>query len=1010
MLVRVEVQQQAGDDTALNGISLACSSSAEVLVETGNWGDWTAMLRCPGSSYAVGANLRLEAPQGDLLDDSAANSVQLKCSDNTELTPHPGWWQGWQICPTGQYLCAMQSASTAVTQAPVAAASVAQAPCTSVAAAKPPVPFTSVAAAQAPVPFPAVAQAPVPSPAVTPTTPATAPASTAPLTAAPAAAWGEWRSWRYCLAGSETPSFIYGLKLRVEAQQGPGDDTALNGISIACSSSTEVEVEGGDWGDWTAMLRCPGSSYAVGANLRLEAPQGDLLDDSAASSVQLKCSDNTELMPHPGWWGTWQGWQTCPTGQYLCAMKPPPSPDPALSNFVSTPMVSTGNWGDWRDWHYCLSAEVPSLIFGLKLRVEAQQDIKDDTALNGISIACSSSTEVLVEGGDWGDWTAMLRCPGSSYAVGANLRLEAPQGSGPLQDDTAANSVQLKCSDNTELMPHPGWWGTWQGWQTCPTDRVLRPAGDPALAAPTVTAAVTQAPIAEAAFARAASPAPSPTSQPSKDDTALNGISIACSSSTEVLVEGGDWGDWTAMLRCPGSSYAVGANLRLEAPQGSGPLQDDTAANSVQLKCSDNTELMPHPGWWGTWQGWQTCPTGQYLCAMKVRYEGSGVDDDTTLNGLQIACCVLPAIPPSPRPPSPRPSPKPPSPRPPSPAPPRPPPRPPPSPAPVMSYFDAVLTVSPGNWGDWKDWRYCLSGGRPSIIRGFQPRTELPRGDGDDTALNGIAIACAGYPITPSVMVWAGDWGDWYGMALCPGSGYVVKANLRLEAPQGGSDDTSANGVQLGCSDGTTVLAPNDGYWGSWQGWKSCAAGQYICAMRVRCPVLAFGASPFGGAFGPIDEAEAVKVVHHAFRRGINVFDTSPFYGATKSEKVLGQGLNDLPRSEIVVCTKVGRYGNTDFDFSAARVTASVKESLERLQVPYIDVIKSHDISTLGGRQRWRAAHSNPEVKEAAAGEAPEPESPGPTAPASAPAAAAAAAVPKKCCCAAKRPEAAAGA
>ncbi|KAG2486769.1 hypothetical protein HYH03_014568 [Edaphochlamys debaryana] len=112
----------------------------------------------------------------------------------------------------------------------------------------------------------------------------------------------------------------------------------------------------------------------------------------------------------------------------------------------------------------------------------------------------------------------------------------------------------------------------------------------------------------------------------------------------------------------------------------------------------------------------------------------------------------------------------------------------------------------------------------------------------------------------------------------------------------------------------------------------------------LEVSVLGFGASPFGGAFGPIDEAEAVKVVHHAFRRGINVFDTSPFYGATKSEKVLGQGLKDLPRSEIVVCTKVGRYGNRDFDFSAARVTASVKESLERLQVPYIDVIQCHDI------------------------------------------------------------------
>ncbi len=53
---------------------------------------------------------------------------------------------------------------------------------------------------------------------------------------------------------------------------------------------------------------------------------------------------------------------------------------------------------------------------------------------------------------------------------------------------------------------------------------------------------------------------------------------------------------------------------------------------------------------------------------------------------------------------------------------------------------------------------------------------------------------------------------------------------------------------------------------------------------------------------------------------------------------------------EIVLCPslffsrQVGRYGPESFDFSADRVTASVSESLERLQVDYIDVIQTHDI------------------------------------------------------------------
>jgi hypothetical protein len=60
-----------------------------------------------------------------------------------------------------------------------------------------------------------------------------------------------------------------------------------------------------------------------------------------------------------------------------------------------------------------------------------------------------------------------------------------------------------------------------------------------------------------------------------------------------------------------------------------------------------------------------------------------------------------------------------------------------------------------------------------------------------------------------------------------------------------------------------------------------------------------------------------------------------PLRPATRAgpAQVLGRGLKDLPRDQIVVSTKVGRYGQETFDFSAERVTASVHESLARLQV-----------------------------------------------------------------------------
>ncbi|KAI8112123.1 hypothetical protein M9434_003447 [Picochlorum sp. BPE23] len=112
----------------------------------------------------------------------------------------------------------------------------------------------------------------------------------------------------------------------------------------------------------------------------------------------------------------------------------------------------------------------------------------------------------------------------------------------------------------------------------------------------------------------------------------------------------------------------------------------------------------------------------------------------------------------------------------------------------------------------------------------------------------------------------------------------------------------------------------------------------------LHVSVLGFGASPLGGVFHEVDAEEGKRAVHLAFEKGINFFDTSPFYGDTKSETALGRAISDLPRDEIVVATKVGRYGQALFDFSAPRVKASVDESLQRLGLSYIDLIQCHDM------------------------------------------------------------------
>ena len=64
----------------------------------------------------------------------------------------------------------------------------------------------------------------------------------------------------------------------------------------------------------------------------------------------------------------------------------------------------------------------------------------------------------------------------------------------------------------------------------------------------------------------------------------------------------------------------------------------------------------------------------------------------------------------------------------------------------------------------------------------------------------------------------------------------------------------------------------------------------------LHVSALSFGASALGGVFGQVDEAEGIRAVHAALELGINYFDVSPAYGATRSEIVLGRALKGIAR------------------------------------------------------------------------------------------------------------------
>ena len=106
---------------------------------------------------------------------------------------------------------------------------------------------------------------------------------------------------------------------------------------------------------------------------------------------------------------------------------------------------------------------------------------------------------------------------------------------------------------------------------------------------------------------------------------------------------------------------------------------------------------------------------------------------------------------------------------------------------------------------------------------------------------------------------------------------------------------------------------------------------------------VSFGTAPLGDMFGAADHDTGIKAVHRAIESGINVFDSSPYYGGGLAEERLGEALQDQ-RDDVIVATKAGRYGFDAFDFRPASIREGVHRSLRLLRTDYVDILQLHDV------------------------------------------------------------------
>jgi D-threo-aldose 1-dehydrogenase len=123
---------------------------------------------------------------------------------------------------------------------------------------------------------------------------------------------------------------------------------------------------------------------------------------------------------------------------------------------------------------------------------------------------------------------------------------------------------------------------------------------------------------------------------------------------------------------------------------------------------------------------------------------------------------------------------------------------------------------------------------------------------------------------------------------------------------------------------------------------------------------LGLGGAPLGGNFVDLENSQAVELIQAARRAGIGYFDTAPWYGFGRSERVMGDVLRG---TDYVLSDKVGRllrpgavtnpmdFGMIDplpfhvvYDYGYDGIMRAYEDSLQRLGLDRIDILLAHDI------------------------------------------------------------------
>ncbi len=115
----------------------------------------------------------------------------------------------------------------------------------------------------------------------------------------------------------------------------------------------------------------------------------------------------------------------------------------------------------------------------------------------------------------------------------------------------------------------------------------------------------------------------------------------------------------------------------------------------------------------------------------------------------------------------------------------------------------------------------------------------------------------------------------------------------------------------------------------------------------VKLPILGYGGAALPRKWGnTLSTEDRVKLVRHAYDRGIRYFDTAISYTYSDSQAIIGKALQDV-RDNVFITSKVDFWNTSKPDGRIAKVNKEdvirqVEKDLAELQSDYIDAILIH--------------------------------------------------------------------